>query len=77
MVSKVDECNSAPEICKSVDVLQAMTWNDISETTIVKCCTKTGILDSEGKTNAVTPQTAVLIYLPTLDKNSHQYKISK
>ncbi len=29
-------------------------WNDISETTIVKCFATAGILDSEGKTNAVT-----------------------
>ena len=59
VVSKLDECNSATEICKSVNVLQAirwtaMAWDEISETTIVKCFAKAGILDSEGKTNAVT-----------------------
>ena len=58
VVSKVDECNSATEICKSVNVLQAirwtaMAWDEISGTTIVKCFAKAGILDSEGKTNAV------------------------
>ena len=30
-----------------------MAWNEISEITIVKCFAKAGILDSEGKTNAV------------------------
>ena len=59
IVSKVDECSSAMEICKSVNVLQAirwtaMVWDEISETTTIKCFAKAGILDSEGKMNAVT-----------------------
>ena len=30
-----------------------MAWNDVSESTVVKCFIKAGILDSEGNTNAV------------------------
>ena len=56
VVSKIDECSSASEVCKSVDVLQAirwtaMAWNDISESTIIKCFIKAGILNSEGDAN--------------------------
>ena len=56
VVSKVDQCNSASEVCKSVDLLQAirwtaMAWNDVSESTVVKCFIKAGILDSQGNTN--------------------------
>lgn len=51
VVSKVDQCSSASDVCKSVDLLQAirwmsMPWNDVSETTVVKCFFKAGILDS-------------------------------
>lgn len=58
MVSKVDECSSATEVCKSVDILQAirwsaMAWNDGSQSKVVKCFIKAGILNSEGETNAV------------------------
>ena len=58
VVSKVDQCNSASDVCKSVDVLQAirwtsMAWNDVSESTVVKCFIKVGMLDAEGNTNAV------------------------
>ena len=57
MVSKVDECSSATEVCKSVDILQAirwsaMAWNKVSQSTIVKCFIKAGILNAEGETNA-------------------------
>lgn len=43
---------------KCVVALQAIRWtamacNDISETTVVKCFIKAGILDSEGNTNTV------------------------
>ena len=30
-----------------------MAWNDVSESTVVKCFTKAGMLDAEGNTNAV------------------------
>ena len=55
---KVDECISASEVCKSVVVLQAirwtaMAWDNVSETTVVKCFIKAGILDSKGNTNTV------------------------
>ena len=58
VVSKVDQCNSASDVCKSVDVLQAirwtsMAWTDVSGSTVVKCFIKAGMLDAEGKTNAV------------------------
>ena len=58
VVSKVDECSSATEVCKSVDILQAirwtaMAWNEVSQSTIVKCFIKAGILKAEGETNAV------------------------
>ena len=58
VVSKVDECSSATEVCKSVDILQAIrwsavAWNEVSQSTIVKCFIKAGILNAEGETNAV------------------------
>ena len=42
VVSKIDDCNSATEVFKSVDLLQAIrwiaqAWEDVSETTIKKC----------------------------------------
>lgn len=57
VVSKVDECSSASEVCKSVDILQAirwtaMAWNDVPKSTVVKCFVKAGILNSERETNA-------------------------
>ena len=30
-----------------------MAWNDVSESTVVKCFIKAGMLDAEGNTNAV------------------------
>ena len=66
VISKVGECSSALEVCKSFDVLQAMrwtamSWNDVSESAIVKCFIKAGILNREGETNAaqVTESTDV------------------
>ena len=58
MVCKVDKCSSASEVCNSVDILQAkrwsaMTWNDVLQSTVVKCFIKAGILNSERKKNAV------------------------
>ena len=42
VVSQIDDCNSAPEMWKSVDLLQAIrwiaqTWENVSESTIKKC----------------------------------------
>ena len=42
VVYKVDDCSTASEVCKSVDVLQAirwtaMAWNDVLKSTVVKC----------------------------------------
>ena len=56
--SIINACISAWEVCKSADILQAirwtaMVWNEVSETTVVKCFIKAGILDSEGNINTV------------------------
>ena len=58
--SKVDQCNSASDEYKSVDLLQAIrgtpNWPGMmfqKAQYLVKCCIKAGILDSEGNTNAV------------------------
>ena len=56
VVSKIDECSS--RFGKSIDDLQAMrwtamAWNDVSESTVVKCFIMAGILTSEGELNAL------------------------
>ena len=58
VVSKIDECSTASEVCKSINILQAMrwtamAWNDVSEPAVVKCFIKAGILTSEGELNAL------------------------
>ena len=57
VVNKVDDCSTASEVCKSVDVLQAirwtaMAWNDVPKSTVVKCFIKAEVLNCEGETNA-------------------------
>ena len=57
VVNKVDDCSTASEVCKSVDVLQAirwtaMAWNDVSKSTVVKCYIKAGVSNCKGETNA-------------------------
>lgn len=52
VVSKIDDCNSATEVCKSVDLLQAIrwiaqAWESVSESTIKKCFAKAGILSAD------------------------------
>ena len=52
MLSKVEECTSATEVGKSVDVLSAIrwiskTWNEVKEETIPKCFRKAGLLDAD------------------------------
>ena len=77
MISKVDECSCASEVCKSVNVLEAvrwtaMAWNDVSESTIVKCFIKAGMLNSEGETNEAHEKlmrVLMSILLPTLMRN--------
>ena len=49
VVSKIDDCNSATEMSKSVDLLQAIrwisqAWENVSESTIKKCFIKAGSL---------------------------------
>ena len=56
VVNKVDDCSTASEVCKSVDILQAirwtaMAWNDVPKSTVVKCFIKAGVLNCEGETN--------------------------
>ena len=50
VISKVDECNTASEVNKSVNVLQAIrwvaqTWKAVKDETISKCFRKAGVLD--------------------------------
>ena len=50
--SKIDDCNSATEVCKSVDLLQpirwiAQAWESVSKSTIKKCFAKAGILSGD------------------------------
>ena len=52
VVSKIDDCNSATEVSKSVDLLQAIrwiaqAWEDVSESTIKKCFIKAGFLSED------------------------------
>ena len=52
LVSKIDDCNSATEVCKSVYLLQAIrwiaqAWESVSESTIKKCFAKAGILSAD------------------------------
>lgn len=53
VVSQIDDCNSATEMCKSVDLLQAIyrwiaqAWENVSESTIKKCFIKFGFLSQD------------------------------
>ena len=52
VVSKIDDCISATEVCKSVDLLQAFrwiakAWDSVSESAIKKCFAKAGILSAD------------------------------
>ena len=51
------------DACKSVDILQAirwsaMAWNELPQSTVVKCFIKAGILNSEGTCNAKAVEAA-------------------
>ena len=50
VISKIDECDTASEVIKSVSILQAVRWvaqarEAVKKETISKCFRKTGILD--------------------------------
>ena len=53
MVSKIDEVDTAAEVCRSINVLQAIrwiaqAWQAVQSSTIVKCFAKAGVLDATG-----------------------------
>ena len=52
VVSKIYDCNYATEVCKCVDLLQAIrwitqAWESVSDSTIKKCFAKAGILSAD------------------------------
>lgn len=52
VLAKIEDCTSATEVAKSVDVLYAIrwiskAWEEVAKKTIMKCFRKAGILDSD------------------------------
>ena len=52
VISKMDECDTASDIVKSVNLLVtirwiALAWSEVTPDTIVKCFRKAGVLDAE------------------------------
>ncbi|KAL9960092.1 hypothetical protein ACROYT_G033497 [Oculina patagonica] len=52
VVSKIDDCDSATDVCKSMDLLQAIrwigqAWENVSESTVKKCFIKAGFLSAD------------------------------
>ena len=76
VVNKVDDCSTVFEVCKSVDVLQAirwtaMAWNDVPKSTVVKCFIKAGVLNCEGETNAAEAADSNFNPFAELDSDKH------
>ena len=52
VVSLIDDCETAGDVCKSVNVLQAIrwiaqAWEAVEPSTIIKCFANAGVLDKE------------------------------
>ena len=61
MISQIEDCETARDVCKSINVLQAIrwiaqAWEAVEPFTIVKCFTNAGVLDKERNVvKALTP----------------------
>ena len=52
VVSQIDDCETAGDVCKSVNLLQAIrwigqAWEAVEPSTIIKCFANEGVLDKE------------------------------
>ena len=52
VISQIEDCETAGDVCKSINVLQAIrwiaqAWEAVEPSTIVKCFTNAGVLDKE------------------------------
>ena len=52
VVSLIDDCETAGDVCKSVNVLQAIrwigqAWEAVEPSTIIKCFANAGVLDKK------------------------------
>ena len=61
VISQIEDCETAGDVCKSINVLQAIrwiaqAWEAVEPSTIVKCFTHAGVLDKERNlVKALTP----------------------
>ena len=52
VISQIEDCETAGDVCKSINILQAIrwiaqAWEAVEPSTIVKCFTNAGVLDKE------------------------------
>lgn len=52
VISQIEDCETAGDVCKSINVLEAIrwiaqAWEAVEPSTIVKCFTRAGVLDKE------------------------------